>query len=266
MKYCPAKVKICGWCAGLAHTNPGERCDQNPKCIHCDQDNNHASFNKDCPQFTKEKELAQIREDEKVPHWKAAEILQKRLGKSAKSTNYAKIVKASPTKEDGRGMAEQLIKENNDEWEKRLQENERKWEQKMMEMNNQHQQNMIQMTQMFQQQLSNQIQTVVSQIMQQVASGVLTEQQAGGLASAVQPSLPVTNQSFSFGDTGTTFMDTNQSYINSLKKMPNDWIREHGAHYEDLQRMMESSGGSIKRFGSPPPNKDDKPDKIQKSS
>ena len=51
--------KVCGICTEKTHTEAGERCTKQPKCVNCGQD--HASFAKSCPVYLMEKEIAHIK-------------------------------------------------------------------------------------------------------------------------------------------------------------------------------------------------------------
>ena len=84
-KWCKEAVPICGWCSIKSHTEDGQKCENKPKCRHCDEGHdNHANFDKQCPMYVREKNLAEIREINKVPQWKAVEILD---GKAAAGKN-----------------------------------------------------------------------------------------------------------------------------------------------------------------------------------
>ena len=79
-KFCPNKaIRLCPWCAEKHHTKVGEKCTKPPKCRSCSEegreDTRHSTTNRNCPRFKKEAKIAEVKENLKVPHWKAVEII-----------------------------------------------------------------------------------------------------------------------------------------------------------------------------------------------
>ena len=138
---------------------------------------------------------------------------------------------------------------------------EKKWENIIIQMNNQFQETMANMVQSFQQQIVLQMKNIVPLIVQQTLSQAPVMISPAPVAQAV---IPGTTQSTSHCDPGTMLPDSESSYLSSLQKVPEDWLRQHGSHYDSLQQMIENSGGAMKRFNSSP-KKDSKPFKTPKS-
>lgn len=91
-KYCPNKaIRLCPWCSDIHHTTVGEKCDKPPKCRSCTvegkEDTRHATTNKNCPKFKMEAKIAEVKENLKVPHWRAVEIINGPTNSYSAATN-----------------------------------------------------------------------------------------------------------------------------------------------------------------------------------
>ena len=116
-KQCKSAVPICGWCSQKVHTKPGERCNNQPKCRHDDQ--NHPSFSKDCPTYIKEKEINLISELRKISYREARRVLE---GRTSSKTNYKKAVtspESVPAAADQASL-QQLLNTTSAAWESRF--------------------------------------------------------------------------------------------------------------------------------------------------
>ena len=116
-KHCKSAVPICGWCSQKEHTKPGERCNNQPKCRHDQQ--NHPNFSKDCPTYIKEKEINLISELRKISYRDARRVLE---GRTSSKTNYKKAVTSSesvPAAADQASL-QQLLNTTSAAWESRF--------------------------------------------------------------------------------------------------------------------------------------------------
>ena len=56
-------IPLCGWCLGKKHLEKGEKCNSKAKCRNCEDE--HPTWYKECPVYTKEKEILRIKEEKK---------------------------------------------------------------------------------------------------------------------------------------------------------------------------------------------------------
>ena len=79
-KNCPNKaIPICGRCSKKKHE--GTQCEEDPKCRNCDTNSmnaDHSNYSRDCPIWIKEKEIARVKETQKIPYPAAKAVVEKK--------------------------------------------------------------------------------------------------------------------------------------------------------------------------------------------